>query len=413
MKNVFDIKKEKNLNYILSKETQIGKISTKDLKATVLVIIHLHYIETVEKYFPYIEAIPEYADIIITVSNDKLEHLIQERSFKGKDHCKIFFKQNRGRDISSFLVACRTEILKYEYVCFVHDKKEKSENTKKEMEKLIYCLWENSLASTTYINNIILTFMRNRRLGVLVPPLSISEHNVSLYKNTWFNNFDLMVQLAKKLELDCDLNKEKTPITIGTVFWARVDALRKLFEFEWRYEDFDVEPLRDDGTLSHAIERCFAYVAQDAGYETGWAMTDLFAGEQMHYVETILRQAFRCLESSLGIQNVSELCCFEEKANSIQEFCKEKENIYIYGAGKNGKKCSLFLKFLNIKMKAFLVTDKSENGERFQGNSVVTIDEENITDNTGIIVAVGSKYQQQVLNQIHKKCNGQEHVFIF
>lgn len=413
MENVFDIKRDNNLNFILPKEVQIGELSTKTLSTKALIIIHLHYLETVENYIKWIEVIPAYADIIITVSDDRLEQLLQERNFKGKDHCRIFHKQNRGRDISSFLVTCRKEILKYEYVCFLHDKKAKSESMKEDVEKWIYSLWENSIASTTYINNIILTFLKNPELGVLVPPLLISERHSSGFENAWSVNFDLMTHFAQRLELNCNLDKDKPPITIGTVFWARVDALRKLFEVKWQYDDFDEEPLKGDGTLSHVIERCFAYVAQDAGYETGWVMTDLYAGERMHYVEAALQQAFELLEHSLGIRNILNLICFKENAKRIQDFCRDKDNIYIYGAGTRGKRCLLFTDYLAIKVKAFLVTDKTENGNTLRGNPIIAFEDENITDNSGIIVAVNQKYQQQVVQQINKKCKGKENIYIF
>lgn len=413
MQNVYDIKRDKNLNFILPKNVQLEELSTTDLKGKVLVIIHLHYTDTVVKYIPYIEEIPDYADIIITASDNRIEQFFLESSFSGKERCKILHKENRGRDISSFLVAGRTEILKYEFVCFLHDKKEKSERVKEDTEKWVYCLWENTLASTKYINNIIVTFLKYPHLGVLVPPLPICKNRSFAYRNTWGSDFPLMQQLARKLDLNCDLNDEKWPITIGTVFWARVDALRKLFEVAWKYEDFDPEPLMDDGTLSHAIERCFAYVAQDAGYNTGWAMTDVFAGERIHYEEEVLKQAFQRLELSLGIKNISDLDCFQEKVNGLNDFCREKEDIYIYGAGKCGKRCLILLNYISIKLKAFLVTDKAESGKMIQGNPIIAIEEAEIGENGGIIVAVGQNYQQQVVQQIHEKGYKQECIYIF
>lgn len=413
MQNVYDIKRDKNLNFILPKNVQLEEVSTADLKGKVLVIIHLHYLDTVVNYIPYIEEIPDYANIIITASDSRIEQFFLESSFRGKERCKILHKENRGRDISSFLVAGRTAILKHEYVCFVHDKKEKSEKVKEDTEKWIYSLWENSLASTAYINNIIITFLRHPNIGVLVPPLSISKKHSAVFRNTWYSNFSMMEQLAKKLSLNCNLNDEKRPITIGTVFWARVDALKKLFEVAWRYEDFDPEPLKADGTLSHVIERCFAYVAQDAGYDTGWAMTDIFAGERIHYEEEVLQQAFRRMELSLGIRNISDLDRFEEIASSLSDFCMGKEDIYIYGAGKVGKRCLLLTNYLNVQLKAFLVTVKAESGKEIQGKPILAIEEADISDNYGIIVAVGPDYQQQVLQQICKKGYKQERIYVF
>ncbi|NBH19789.1 rhamnan synthesis protein F, partial [Clostridiaceae bacterium] len=68
-------------------------------------------------------------------------------------------------------------------------------------------------------------------------------------------HFELTQKLAKELNLHCNLSIDKSPITLGTVFWARSDALEKILKKEWKYEDFDEEPLKDDGTISHVIER--------------------------------------------------------------------------------------------------------------------------------------------------------------
>lgn len=43
--------------------------------------------------------------------------------------------------------------------------------------------------------------------------------------------------------------------------------------------------------------------------------------------------------------------------NEIQEFCKGKEKIYIYGAGTYGKACKKILDYLDIPVEAFLATN--------------------------------------------------------
>jgi hypothetical protein len=40
-----------------------------------------------------------------------------------RKNCDVILKQNRGRDVSSLLVACKEYVFKYEYLCFIHDKK--------------------------------------------------------------------------------------------------------------------------------------------------------------------------------------------------------------------------------------------------------------------------------------------------
>ena len=45
-----------------------------------------------------------------------------------------------------------------------------------------------------------------------------------------------------------------------------MDALKPLFEYGWKYEDFLPEgQMGEDGTVSHAIERANGYICQSQG----------------------------------------------------------------------------------------------------------------------------------------------------
>ena len=291
MENVYDIKAKENLNFILPLNKRITNIE-EIYRNNVAIVIHLYYLDTINYYFKYIENIPEDIIVFFTVSNYRIKKMLEKKEIVKKRNWKIIEKQNRGRDISAFLVACRKELLKYEYICFLHDKKEKNAILKEDTRQWIACLWENMIGSSIYIDNVLSLFNENKRLGVLVPPFPMGTHQRTSYVNIWYDNFPLTLGLTERMSLRCDLNLEKPPITIGTVFWARVSALKKLFEIEWKYDDFDEEPLKNDGTLSHAIERVFAYVAQDAGYQTGWVMADSYAGNRFEYMQEIFRSTF-------------------------------------------------------------------------------------------------------------------------
>jgi lipopolysaccharide biosynthesis protein len=47
---------------------------------------------------------------------------------------------------------------------------------------------------------------------------------------------------------------------VGTMFWARAEKLRPLFELSLTWSDYPAEPLATDGTLLHAIERIFPFL---------------------------------------------------------------------------------------------------------------------------------------------------------
>ena len=395
MENVHDIKKKKNLNIILP--LNLNYSITASISQRILIVVHLHYASTVNYYLKYMESIPDYIDIIITSSEKEVNKILLQSDISKRINCKIFEKENRGRDISALLVASRKEILKYDYVCFLHDKKAKNTSSINDTSEWIKCLCENTIGSTNYIENVLMTFYENSNLGLLVPPPPICEYDTTIYLNSWTVNYPLTAELAQKMNLHCDLNINKPPLTLGTVFWAKVSALKKLFEIEWTYEDFDDEPLAGDGTISHAIERVLAYVAQDAGYDTGWVMTDRYAGERIEYSHLALASVF----SSYGLYEISELKSYENRMNDLLKFVDQFEHIYVYGSGKIGKRCFCMLNNKGKKPTAFLESAVHQDPKVVLGLSVLSIYQINLDNNCGIIIAVDEKYQEEILRTIY------------
>lgn len=398
MRNVADIKREKNLNFILPRNYCLAENAYKEYGA-VLVVVHLHYLDTIDYYLDYVKNIPIDIKVIFTVSDLSIAGKIEEKIKSHRGNYEIFIKENRGRDISAFLVACHKEILEYEYFCFIHDKKERVAVFKKDTQEWIRCLWENTIGSANYIRNILHSFIANPQLGIMAPPLPIAFYLPYGYENTWHKNFTNVKELSNKWQLNCNLDDKKSHITYGTVFWARTSALRKLLLLDWKYEDFDPEPLAADGTISHAIERILPYVAQDAGYDTGWVMTDQYAGERLEYAQEVLHKAFFRLRTSLGITNVSGLDRFEYVNNQLKKFCNDHEKIYIYGKGDYGKACLARLRFLGKTVDGFLVTKLSDITV-VEGIPVYRFSKDHLGKGTGIIVAIRYEKQDEILKII-------------
>lgn len=404
MKNVFDVKREKKMNYILPVQWRLNEDTDEKKLAKAAVIIHLHYLDTLDIYLKYMQALPLDMDFFLTLSNQELKEAVEKSEISRRENFRIITKQNRGRDVSAFLVACRKEILAYEYICFLHDKKEYLEIDKEDMAKWIRCLWENMIGSTEYIRNVLQTFDRNPRLGLLVPPLPMSEHFRMLYATSWGINYDETEALASKMCLKCNLDRSKPPITLGTVFWAKVTALRKLFELDWKYEDFDEEPRKkSNGTITHAIERILAYVAQDAGYETGWVMTDRYAAEMLENMQEVLEKAFGILDHSVYIKYISELNAYETKLHELSHFVNRYNHLYVYGAGECARKCLAMLRQLDVCPDAFLVSDMEQNPKKIQDIPVCSIETVHLNDNCGVIVGTSERYHKEIVKIIKNR----------
>lgn len=412
MENIFDIKRKKSLNFILPLNYELS-VEQIDF-GQILIIIYLFYDSTLESYFKYINNIPSNIDILFVTSNKEvIIRLKRSDVLQGKNY-KIIEKENRGRDISGLLVACRKEVLKYKYVCFLHDKMWKDKIKKRDTELFIKCLWENMVGSEIYISNLIKIMDKNDNIGILFPPEFMGDEFPFLYQNTWYKDFELMQELAAKISLNCNLDKNKKPISVGTAFWAKVDALKKLFHIEWKYEDFNEEPLKDDATISHAIERCFGYVAQDAGYDAGIVMTDQYAGKQFDYFQDILTIAFEQMEEILSISKIYELKNNKLLYKDILEFVARYYPVYIYGAGKSAQRCIKLLHAASYRIEACVVSTNESRKTELEGIPIILFSELKLGDTSGIIIAVRDKIvQEEMEKKIKEKYPWFKQIFYF
>lgn len=275
--NMVDIKNMLHLNYILPQDYRIPGETAKEKK--IALMMHLYYPDLVDYCLNYARSMPGYADLIITTPREDTKKLVEERV---KDmnfhHVRVLLIDNRGRDVSSLLVGCRPYVDEYDYICFVHDKKTTQMKPFANGDSFAYQCFENNLASEEFVENVISTFERNPRLGMLFPPVPSHGNFYQMIGTEWASNYQNTLSLAYKLNLRCHIYWEKEPIApLGTMFWFRPQALKTLFGHGWKYDDFAPEPNGFDGTLLHAIERIYGYVAQHEGYYPAWLMSDHFA----------------------------------------------------------------------------------------------------------------------------------------
>jgi len=275
--NMSNLKDRMQLNYILSEKLSSGE-PHRDRK--VALIMHLYNEDQMDYCINYANAMPEDADIIITTDTEAKKAAILSISEVLKPRrVLVRIVENIGRDVSALLVGCRDIVLAYDYICFVHDKKSRHLSPYIVGESFSYHCFENILSSREYVENVISTFENNERLGLLVPPTPMHSQFYSLVGAEWGRNFDIVTELAARLKLHVDINRNKPPIApFGTMFWMRPKALEPLFTCNLSYHDFPKEPTHiNDSSLMHAVERIYPFVAQNQGYYTGWATSERYA----------------------------------------------------------------------------------------------------------------------------------------
>lgn len=306
--NMADIKDNLNLNYILPANIRISA----GRKRNVALVMHLYYEDLVPYCLDYAKAMPEGSDLIITTdSKDKkaiLEKEIQSQNLEFSE-IRIIEIENRGRDVSALLVAAAPYLLNYDYVCFVHDKKVKQLKWGCSGFDFSERCFRNVLGSKTYVENILATFDENPSMGMAFPPPPNHAEYFGNVGHQWGPNFAIAKGLYDKLGLKVPIDETKEPIApLGTMFWFRPSALKKILEYDWQYEDYPKEPIQVDGTLLHGIERIYPFVAQDAGYYSAWILSSDYAETEWtnenYMLRTLALKAFKLY----GYNTFDNLC---------------------------------------------------------------------------------------------------------
>lgn len=400
MLNPYINRYEKNLYYVLSEDSVMELVSQQVLE-NVLVVINLYYTDTLNKYLDYISRIPSSIKVIIVSSAreilDKSERYVEKNQIK---NVQTLYKKNRGRDVSALLVACRSEILKYKYFCFVHDKKSGLKELDAETSFWIQNLWNNTLINENYIMNVIHLFQEKSEIGLLVPPEPIGETRAHYFTNNWGENIEYAKLVLDKLNIDMKLDSTIPVVTLGTALWARTEALSKLLKYDWKYEDFMEEPMSIDGSISHAIERIFAFIALDAGFETGTVMCNSYAEQLIGLLQMNMGKMFMLLKqiSLDSVKNLKDVHTLLE----METFCKQHTAIYLYGAGKVGLRYLKMMRAMQCEPKGFVVTENKKY-DYIDGLKVSTIKEIENKKDCGIIVAVGKAYILEVITELENR----------
>lgn len=362
------------------------------------VLVHLYYEEQLEFYQAYLDKIPHYVDVIIISSKDTiLESFASNRVRKIK-------KENRGRDISALLVAAKDIVFQYEYICFIHDKREKIPSQKAYVDLWRRNIWDNMLQSDIYIYNVLEMFESDREIGMLVP-LPPHKGDVGRWLNaSWGPNYQNTQALADELSITADISKESPPFTYSTVFWGRTNVLEKLFLKDWQYADFPDEPMRNDGEINHAIERILQYLAEDAGYQVKIALSSSFAGYFISLLHGEMNELWDGMGEAFGIRTYRGLSNYNSRIKRIERFSKECSGIYLYGAGKVGRECLEICRSLNLLPKGFIVTKIEDMADQeIDGIPVMSVCDVKLEQNAGVIVSTESRWQMEIVGELEKR----------
>lgn len=220
---------------------------------TIAVHAHVYYIELLPELIQGWDLLADRHLLINTNSRTKARIIQTMLLGRGEDRFEIRIMPNRGRDIAAMLVGWRDEILNYDILVHCHTKLSPYTNSSFGTE------WRRGMINGCFPSNSqcynFLNILSLRKSGFIMPwPHRHVAHNVN-----WGGNYSrtesLMMHMGYPIKRHTLLQ-----FPAGSFFWARVDALRPLFDLKLHWSDFSTEPLPRDGTLAHALERCLGLI---------------------------------------------------------------------------------------------------------------------------------------------------------
>ena len=197
-------------------------------------------------------------DLFLSTDTDAKAAHLRSALARHSGAVEIRVMPNRGRDIGPFLTGFAREITSGGYDVFGHVHGKQSLSVDAAMGDLWReFLWENLIGGAYPMLDLAAnTFATHLDLGLM---MAEDPHLVG-----WDENRTIAEALATRMDVATPLD-EFFDFPLGNMFWARPRALRPLLALGLAWDDYPTEPLADDGTLLHALERLVPFAAQRAG----------------------------------------------------------------------------------------------------------------------------------------------------
>jgi hypothetical protein len=220
---------------------------------------HFHYPELVSEFLGTVGRNVSRFDLFLsTDTEEKADNLRRLTAHFRRGRVDIQIVPNRGRNIGPLLSTFgRAFAREYDVICHVHGKRSSGLDAAMG-ESWRDFLWQHLVGPRHPMMDIILArFAADEKLGLVFP----EEPHLC----DWDENLDLAAEIAERAGLDTPL-PPFFEFPVGTMFWARPQALAPLLELDFDWDDYPAEPLSNDGTMLHALERLLPFAARQRGY---------------------------------------------------------------------------------------------------------------------------------------------------
>lgn len=260
------LKKKKKIVYNTNLTSEVESIDKyiydSKFNKAIAVHVHLYYVDLIDEFVEYLNNIPYNFDLFVSCreGSDLKDITNKLKSISKVKNVYAEITINRGRDIAPLYVQFGERISKYDYFLHIHTKKSLYSGKERYgwRQYSLDCL----LGNKDIVKSIFNLFESDRNVGLFIPQLYDDVPALAL---DWLANAHQGREILNNLGIEFEDGIFTYPV--GSFFWAKMDAVKPLFDYKFKYEDFPDEAGQTDGTTAHALERAIAFVSKSRGYE--------------------------------------------------------------------------------------------------------------------------------------------------
>jgi len=218
---------------------------------------HFYYPELADDFLRKLASNSRACDLLLSTDSEaKAERLRAATAGYQHGEVRIRVVPNRGRDLGPLLTHFADEVAsEYDLIGHVHGKRSLLIADRELGDVWREFLWQHLVGGLHPMMDVIVDrFATDDGLGLV---FAADPHLPD-----WDANLDLATVLAERMGIEGPL-PPFFDFPTGTMFWARPEALKPVFD---RWEDYPEEPVPLDGTVLHALERLLPFAVARAGF---------------------------------------------------------------------------------------------------------------------------------------------------
>lgn len=223
--------------------------------------VHIFYADLAIEFAGHLRSMPYVFDLFISVPDIPTQRMCEGvfGSIPKLGELSVVVVPNRGRDIAPLLCEFGGRLRDYDFIAHLHSKKSlyNEGRTSGWREYLL----NNLFASPEHIKRIFALLSGPDHIGLVYPQTYAGAPYLA---HTWLANRPQGLAWCARLGISPPPGYFDFPV--GSMFWARTDAIRPLLESGIGLEGFPPEQGQTDGTLAHMLERMLGLLPGRQGY---------------------------------------------------------------------------------------------------------------------------------------------------